>query len=85
MNDILLPCLGEVDLVVIGSGPGGYVASIKAAQLGMKVCTKTWAVLKWQGKCCILISEFWEVWMQNACMVLILLSYRQFVLKKKSH
>jgi len=23
--------------VVIGSGPGGYVASIKAAQLGMKV------------------------------------------------
>ena len=66
MNDILLPCLGEVDLVVIGSGPGGYVASIKAAQLGMKVCTKTWAVLKWQGKCCILISEFWEVWMQNA-------------------
>lgn len=41
LNDILLPCLGEVDLVVIGSGPGGYVASIKAAQLGMKVCTKT--------------------------------------------
>ncbi|XP_001641722.2 dihydrolipoyl dehydrogenase, mitochondrial isoform X1 [Nematostella vectensis] len=27
---------GEVDLVVIGSGPGGYVAAIKAAQLGMK-------------------------------------------------
>lgn len=33
--------LGEVDLVVIGSGPGGYVASIKAAQLGMKVMGKT--------------------------------------------
>lgn len=32
---------GEVDLVVIGSGPGGYVASIKAAQLGMKtVCVE---------------------------------------------
>ena len=26
----------EFDLVVIGSGPGGYVAAIKAAQLGMK-------------------------------------------------
>lgn len=25
------------DLVVIGSGPGGYIASIRAAQLGMKV------------------------------------------------
>lgn len=29
--------LGETDLVVIGAGPGGYVASIKAAQLGLKV------------------------------------------------
>ncbi|EFA13110.1 hypothetical protein TcasGA2_TC006822 [Tribolium castaneum] len=29
----------DADLVVIGSGPGGYVASIKAAQLGLKtVC-----------------------------------------------
>jgi dihydrolipoamide dehydrogenase len=26
-----------MDLVVIGGGPGGYVAAIKAAQLGLKV------------------------------------------------
>ncbi|CAG0958974.1 partial Dihydrolipoyl dehydrogenase, partial [Anaerolineae bacterium] len=25
------------DLVVIGAGPGGYVAALKAAQLGMNV------------------------------------------------
>src|ERR1700746_985178 len=28
---------GTHDLVVIGAGPGGYVAAIRAAQLGMKV------------------------------------------------
>ena len=27
----------EFDLVVIGAGPGGYVAAIRAAQLGLKV------------------------------------------------
>merc|ERR550537_1846994 len=27
----------ELDLVVIGGGPGGYVAAIKAGQLGLKV------------------------------------------------
>src|SRR5213594_851082 len=29
--------MGRVDLAVIGSGPGGYVAAIRAAQLGMAV------------------------------------------------
>jgi len=37
---------GDTDLVVIGSGPGGYVAAIKAAQLGLKtVCVEKNATL----------------------------------------
>ena len=27
----------DFDLVIIGAGPGGYVAAIRASQLGMKV------------------------------------------------
>jgi dihydrolipoamide dehydrogenase len=27
----------DLDVVIIGGGPGGYVAAIKAAQLGLKV------------------------------------------------
>ena len=30
-------CFMAYDLIVIGSGPGGYVCAIRAAQLGMKV------------------------------------------------
>src|SRR5262245_17208988 len=34
------------NLIVIGSGPGGYVAAIRAAQLGMKVaCVESRATL----------------------------------------
>ena len=34
------------DLTIIGSGPGGYVAAIRAAQLGMKVAVvEKWATL----------------------------------------
>lgn len=40
---------GEIqsfDLVVIGAGPGGYVAAIRAAQLGLKVaCVEKWPTL----------------------------------------
>ncbi len=37
----------DFDLIVIGSGPGGYVAAIRAAQLGMKTAIverRIWAV-----------------------------------------
>jgi dihydrolipoamide dehydrogenase len=27
----------EFDLIIIGGGPGGYVAAIRAAQLGLRV------------------------------------------------
>ena len=31
------------DVIVIGAGPGGYIAAIRAAQLGMKVaCVDAW-------------------------------------------
>ncbi len=36
----------QYDVIVIGGGPGGYVAAIRAAQLGLK----TACVEKWVGK-----------------------------------
>ena len=40
----------EFDVVVIGAGPGGYVAAIKAAQLGLKTACVEKAAL---GGCCL--------------------------------
>ena len=36
------------DLAVIGGGPGGYVAAIRAAQLGLKVCIIEKEKLNWK-------------------------------------
>jgi len=34
----------KFDVIVIGAGPGGYVAAIKAAQLGLNVaCVESWS------------------------------------------
>ena len=33
------------DLVVIGGGPAGYAAAIRAGQLGKKVACVNWSVL----------------------------------------
>jgi dihydrolipoamide dehydrogenase len=46
----------KFDVVVIGSGPAGYVAAIKAAQLGMSVaCIEQWVddkgAIKLGGTC----------------------------------
>ncbi|MAF15038.1 MAG: hypothetical protein CMG93_03550, partial [Marinomonas sp.] len=33
----------KFDVIVIGGGPGGYVAAIRAAQLGLKTaCIEKW-------------------------------------------
>ena len=43
INGVIARCFattsagGDYDLAIIGGGPGGYVAAIKAAQLGLKV------------------------------------------------
>ena len=30
--------MSDFDIAIIGSGPGGYVCAIRAAQLGLSVC-----------------------------------------------
>src|SRR5213593_3964614 len=46
--------MAEFDLIIIGAGPGGYVAAIRAAQLGMKVaCVEKEAAL---GGTCLRIG-----------------------------
>jgi succinate dehydrogenase/fumarate reductase flavoprotein subunit len=35
------PAAEQDDVIVIGGGPGGYVAAIKAGQLGLKVRFRT--------------------------------------------
>ena len=40
---------GAQDLVVIGGGPGGYVAAIRAAQLGLKVGPHEVVPSVWSG------------------------------------
>ena len=44
----------DFDVIIIGAGPGGYVAAIRAAQLGMKVaCIEKEATL---GGTCLNLS-----------------------------
>ena len=59
--------LGDVDLVVIGSGPGGYVASIKAAQLGMNVSIRK-KDYKFRSRACDVL--FSDCLFEYACLSL---------------
>ena len=46
--------MGKFDVIVIGSGPGGYVCSIKLAQLGLKVaCVE--GRKNWEGHVLMLV------------------------------
>mgnify|MGYP003393592479 CR=1 FL=1 len=68
----------QFDLVVIGAGPGGYVAAIRAAQLGLKTaivekqhlggvclnwgCIPTKPIIE-RGCACAAVQTFWAVWL----------------------
>ena len=42
--------MADFDVLVIGSGPAGYIAAIRCAQLGMKVaCAEDWKTPKGEG------------------------------------
>ena len=41
--------MSDFDIAIIGSGPGGYVCAIRAAQLGLSVCCVEKSVLKKTG------------------------------------
>ncbi len=37
MGDIITVIMEKFDLTVAGSGPGGYIAAMRVAQMGMKI------------------------------------------------
>ena len=41
----------DFDLTVVGSGPGGYVAAIRAARMGAKVAILEQRATEWGGTC----------------------------------
>ena len=42
-NESILMTSKQFDVIVIGAGPGGYIAAIRAAQLGFNVaCIDEW-------------------------------------------
>ena len=47
----------KFDVIVIGAGPGGYVAAIRAAQLGLK----TACIEKYKGKEVCTIGVSWSL------------------------